>query len=376
MIIMPEENTNNNNSQHPNTSSTDNKIGLSSFYSNISAKKDEKHSLLSQARSALLSDKKDDTPKYIENKMGQNKSDEVKITPLRTYTSDIQSAISTNDISHVQMVMMEAKKQEKLQQLAEQNKATSSLNKKLIVGTIILLACALAVFVGSTIAKKMMSLNEKQSTALIDQSVASIVVYDKILPIEIDSTWGLQALSNTVNALKRRTSFAPEEKITFLPLYLTVGNDSYQQQTLLTPSLFLKQLNTGAPEPLMGALGSQMMLGLYNSRNSITSFLLFDIASYSQAWSSMLEWEEQIPYDIGSLFFTNAEALYGSNLTNLALLNLSFIESKQDNNDIRILLSADKKSLVYYSFIYNNHYLLIARERMVLTEVINRLIAK
>ena len=350
---------------------------FSSFYSKISNKKNkEDNTLIKQAKSSQLPGKTNETG-YVENKFGSNKEMDVKVTPIRTYAADIQSAISTNDISHVQMVMMEAKKQERLKEMAEQNKATSSLNKKLIFGTVGLLACGLLVFVGATIARKMVALNQNVSTTLIPQSMPSIIVYDKIVqPIEMTNDWGLNALTNHINSIKRNERFNADERITFIPFCLANGGEACQPQHLITTQQFFRILRTAASESLISSFGSQMMFGLFNNYNNVTPFLLLPVNSYGQAWSGMLEWEKQMVYDLGSLFFTNAEALGGSNLTNLALLNLQFRESKQDNNDIRILLSAEGRPLIYYSFIYNDHYLLIARDRQVLGEIVNRLIVR
>ena len=128
----------------------------------------------------------------------------------------------------------------------------------------------------------------------------------------------------------------------------------------LDAQTFFKTLDTEAPGSLTRALDKPFMLGAYGE----STFLIFKLVSFENAFAGMLNWEKNLAQDIGPIFSTR-ELLRDIELEPV------FIDVTDRNKDVRAL-EAVGESLLMYSF-FDNDILIITDNIETLRVLVERL---
>lgn len=147
----------------------------------------------------------------------------------------------------------------------------------------------------------------------------------------------------------------------------TTGADLKHIILNTTTSHFLSLLETHAPGNLVRSFKPTFMLGSLGGKR----FMIFDLASFENAFAGMLEWEKDLSQDVGPLFSTSIF------LKNNAPTSV-FEDVVSKNKDVRVLYapiepgSATTTPVLLYTF-FDNKMLIITEDLETLHTILERL---
>jgi hypothetical protein len=134
---------------------------------------------------------------------------------------------------------------------------------------------------------------------------------------------------------------------------------------LMSSERFLSLLESRAPGSLVRAFDPLFMLGIVGKESLRPStFIIFKLESFENAFAGMLDWEESIAEDIGPIFSTAEILRSGAS-------EIEFRDITTRNKDVRVLEINGQVSLLY-SF-YDNEILIITDNLETMQTLIERL---
>jgi hypothetical protein len=280
---------------------------------------------------------------------------------LRTYTSDMADAIRTDEMSVIKIALAEKEKREQ-EAVYREAEGTSTSKILLIVGGVVLIVAAI---IGSyfLIQKK----KEKEVPIPIPGNQETFITYNANSYIDVTDKYNVMEL---LDAIKQQ-----ENQNTGLikALFLTKKINNVDEQ--LTSNSFLSIIKTSIPGALTRSLSDKFLFGRYSNKNSVNpvdksaTFLVFQTNDYTQAYASMLDWEETMLKDLSILFNINIPESD----------NIVFQKPWKDiivnNKDARVLYNESGEALLYYVFMNKNNFI-ITNSLEALKEIISRLTIK
>ncbi len=209
---------------------------------------------------------------------------------IRTYQADVADAVNNEKASVVTIAIAEAKKRERDVQF-EQDSTFSGKNMYLIGLSIFLIVAGIGLSLFFYL---------KQSGGAVTTKVVS---ENPLLIIDSTKNFDITALQHDkilgLLETERATSPAKAGSIEEITLSALTGTE----QKKLNTGDFLTTLSQSVPDALIRALDPHFVFGLHLFRKN-EPFLILTVNSYQSAFANMLEWEEQMFYDFGSLFLT------------------------------------------------------------------------
>lgn len=330
---------------------------------------------------------------------------------IHTYQSDIANAIKNDNVSMIKIALAEKKRNEGKpgfdSVLEQENKVSRYYIAAGIVGVFVilgLLSVYLYVKNKESNEQAVEIAKAKVPALLYTESESTIDTTDKD-PYEIFRE--ILVEKNGIMDLGTMKAMIPT---------ISAGTTT----VALTTSDFFTVINARTPDLLVRALESNFLLGVYSYNNPRDVFAIFKVNSYDPAFAGMLEWETNIPSDVGELFinkktttnvkdaimgtssdqkvtgsedFNPLEALLGTNNSNTSTSTeetpaaipdepkretVSFINSDKfidkvvENKDARVLTSSNGEAKMLYTFL-DKRTLVIATSDKVLKEIIFRL---
>jgi hypothetical protein len=272
---------------------------------------------------------------------------------LRTYASDMAEAVRTNEMSVVKIAMAEKKKQE---QNYENFSPTSGKNLFFTYASIFLIVCAVGV-AGYFFFKNR---NIIPKVATNNNEIKSIVYSDDSKGFDVTGV-SKEGLGQTIKNEVVKPTSAPGDIIN-LYFSQTINAKRY----LLDSESFLNMLGSSAPGSFIRSIGKEFMLGIHQAQKP-EPFLVFTVNSYENAFSGMLEWEKKI---MDNFFLMYNISIGGDQAY---LLTKKFEDKVVQNQDVRVLNDIKGDSVLLYSFIGNNKYLVITTNEITLVEIMARL---
>lgn len=296
----------------------------------------------------------------------------ILIKSLRTFQGDLADAIKNQNASIVTVAIAEKKKQEKEEVAPKITSQEKNHTGAVIISSIVLVLLGVAA-IGTFVYLEYQAPPVTQGEEKRD----IIVPYNEKTTINIDGS-NKDSLVATLFSKSQEASIK-ENEIFYIEL-TTQSLDG--RESVITTKKFFDLLKTKAPPALIRSFGSKFMFGAY-AKNSNISFLLIELDSFDNAFKGMLEWEETIYKDIGSLFARGALKVTetsGENSTTTRILNTdepqkTFEDITLRNKDARILKNIRGETILMYSFL-DNKTLLITGNDEVLKEMINKLASK
>ncbi|MDP2652157.1 MAG: hypothetical protein Q8O94_03405 [bacterium] len=159
----------------------------------------------------------------------------------------------------------------------------------------------------------------------------------------------------------------------------TTGNNIFPALKVSAPDILLRNLN---------AVGS--MAGVINVADNQSPFFILSVISYSDTFSGMLSWEEEMLRDLSALFppypipiqATSTVATTTPKVktkvatttvaTTTPTIALGFRDEVVSNHDVRVYRDAKGRSLLLYGY-WNQATLVIARDLPAFIEILQRL---
>ncbi len=305
---------------------------------------------------------------------------------IRTYQSDISSAVKNDNVTMIKIALAEKKRQDKMgsmDQIAQENK---NIKFTVIISAVVLLfvglvATALYVFIKSP--------SIPLGTPTATNPNPSIIYAEENTFINIDD--------RTAQEIVRLTQIEKTKEIDLGSLkYILYTTGIGTSSRPITTGEFFDATNSRVTSALVRSLKSNFMLGIY-AKNPYESFAIFNVDFYDGAFAEMLKWESTLERDLGGIFIStenlqrintaNSTSDSGENneggttsvSTSTNLIDASFtrnvfVDKVIENKDSRALVDSEGSILMLYTFV-DKETLVIATSDKTLREVLFRLTA-
>jgi hypothetical protein len=275
------------------------------------------------------------------------------IAPMRTFSSDLANAIREKGGSVVRIAIAE---EEKHRRAFEESSIRSKKNQAFTALGIFLVTAAIGILVWSYIQKQKpdasipVNSNPVQTSLITFDGTQLLDITDMQLPEIYSAIAGIVATPNLQPG-----------QVKDIVLAETVGG----MRTQLSAPRLLEVMKTHAPDILTSALAQDFMLGTY-LYNTDSLFLIIHGTAHDFLQSGMLAWEPYLFEDLTPLFNINT-----SGFTKDQLQDMPFSDTVVQNRNARAVFGADKKPILYYSFIDQNT-ILVTTDTKTLAEVVRR----
>ncbi|NCU28513.1 MAG: hypothetical protein EOM85_02475 [Candidatus Moranbacteria bacterium] len=294
----------------------------------------------------------------MENNSEQKNSSQLKT--VRTYSTDMAEAVRENEATVIKIAMAEKERQEQ-EDLYKKAEGTKTSKILFFVGGIILIG--LAIF-GLLFIQNKNKIKEEQSTTE-KQKIGTYINYDNALFIDASD------IANIINLTSVLRSHEPEEKDGVNAIFLTEQVDE-KNTSLINKDDFISISGITAPTSLTRSLSSSFLLGKYRGGASIggsSTFLIFGVNDYNQAYASMLDWEKSMFKDLFILFDI---AISDSDS---ALFEKDWKDLIVNNKDTRVLYAENGEGILFYSFV-NKNILVITKDIETMKKLITAVTVK
>ncbi len=285
------------------------------------------------------------------------KNPEQHFQTLRTYEGDVAEAVTTNKASTISIALAEARKKEG----QKVEKAEGALNLK---NTFILIAGILLIG-GGIFAAIFFYGKVKQQTPIVTLPASpTLLVVDREKSIDVTTLSGDQILSQILTE-KTSTDLAPNlfEAVTFFKTSSTSKTD-------LTAEEFLQAIAPSAPTELFRSLRPDFSFGFHIYGNH-EPFLILETDSYQNAFAAMLQFEENLPDELGGIFLAST-----ASGTTPAFRATNFKDMVIQNHDARVLTDANTGEISFlYTFLDKNTLVMTTNETT-LSQIIERIHSK
>lgn len=294
----------------------------------------------------------------IPNKTNENKS------IIRTFKSDVESAILTNHLSSINIAIAEnQKKQEqlKIEETAPEIRNSFSKGKIIIfISTILILAGVLALGVTFIFNR------QNSRTDLPVQELPSLITTeykDELNASLLPKNKFASTLGSKINDIQ-----IPVNNL-YNP-YITTGTSTNRR--LITATEFTALMNFKMPDIIKRTLLPDFMVGMYAFGKNLP-FLILKSSYFENAYAGMFEWEKYLEKDFQVLFRFSGYENAGKLLEELTPTNQrKFEDAVIINKDVRVLKNAEGEMTLLYGII-DKETIVITVSDTAFKEVINRL---
>ena len=119
--------------------------------------------------------------------------------------------------------------------------------------------------------------------------------------------------------------------------------------TPVSAGRFAALFSNTIPTWLVRSFKPEYMVGMYSNNNVWQPFMIFKLASYDNAYSGMLKWEETMQSDFSGFIIPSADTSSSTPFIN-PVIKTGFRDVIIKNKDIRALQDGSGRRLILYSF--------------------------
>ena len=358
---MPPEQTKNNNISNFEPI----KIGLDPIFNTVSTKKQDPEQNIGGAYGIL------NNQKYIPNQPNiptPSKPEGDKETNskslVRTYKSDLETAIATNHLSSINIAIAES---ERAHSQTETSKEAGSFLSNYSKNKTIIFVSILLIVVG-IIGISIIFITGKQNSNSVPQvqELPSLITTEYKEELNINSVPKaklIMILSNKINSTQITLNNIDN-------IYLTTGTSSGRR--LLTSTEFVSLMDFRMPDIMKRSLLQNYMVGMFFFGKDMP-FLIFKTSSFDNSYAGMLNWEPNLETDLRSLFrLPGYENLEGTLVELAPEAVKKFEDGVIVNKDVRILKGNDGKIILLYGII-DKQTIIITTTDTVFKEIVARI---
>ncbi len=283
----------------------------------------------------------------------ERKIENAESSPIRTYKDDVAHQIAKNTMSVAQIAMAEAKRREKEAGLDKADVVETRFTTALIIAIALLIIGAAGVF-GYILFFR----TNAPSTPAVTKA-QPLIIPDTDKKLDVTNMTRASLIESLQHEVVSDNS--PLGSITAVTFVQNGGT----ALKAVSPDTFMKTLSFHIPDPLDRSFVGAFYFGVHAFRTNVP-FLLLQVDSYQTALGGMIDWEKDMPYDLGELFFTDAarKDIQGS--------GAEFKDAIVANKDARILSNpANGETILAYTFI-DKSILVIATNEFTLKELAER----
>lgn len=294
----------------------------------------------------------------------QQKADGEKLETIRTFAGDVEKIIKEG--GSLEKIAL-AEEEKRLRRggagdaLGESD--PSSFQKKLVVWTSLIL-----VFLGLTAIAVFIFIAKTK-----DGRPVPLETETPLLTTEKEKAFSLSGLSRDeiIRALVLERDHA-RNNLGSVENFLLIEKTAEEVRPVSIAS-FLEKLDARAPAELVRSLKDRFALGLHSLLKN-EPFLILKVSYYQNAFAAMLDWENDLEYDLGPIFIPPEQRSEASTTAEVIGKQHVFSDAVLQNYDARVLQTADGETLMLYSFI-NTNTLVVTTNPDTLVEISRRALA-
>ena len=316
------------------------------------------------------------------------------IRPLRTYEDDVKNAVQKDGITTSRILLAEQQKRQVEQEDFEENSPKSESNIVKISASIILILLGIGVVGGGAyyyIQKKAADVPQ-QVTILTSNNFLDT---EEIVKINVANKTNREVVGEIRKTMSSSGDMKEDtlKEIKLTKTVITTENGKeFSDEVNLNTEEFMNILEAREPDALTRSLDSKFLLGIHKTKAGVEPFILFRTNDYEISYAKMLEWEWVLVPDIQDIFYKNLgssqafikyeedfndnvplvidKPLEGSTTPEIVPTFESgtstapkyeyrnFKDLILANRDTRSIVSADDKTLFFYSFIDRKNIIL------------------
>ncbi len=264
----------------------------------------------------------------------------IRLKSLRTYEGDVAEAISETGASISTIAVAEQKRKIEEPEMAPSiGESPDSGIKNKIFGFVGVTLLVLSFLIIGGIYYTISQNNKKIDVA----KQTTLITFSQHTDLPIDNLTS----ESFAEAIRQKTKEFTQPVNSILYLSLSKNGTS-------TPSIneVIPLIDPQTPGLLTRSLGSKYMLGVY-SFNTNEPFIILTTQNYPQTYAGMLDWEQSMIRNLGGIFNFS---LYASTTP------LAFQDEEIRNKDVRILKNENQKTVLLYSFLDRNTFIITSNE--------------
>ncbi len=278
----------------------------------------------------------------------------IHVSPVRSFSSDLASAIREKGGSVVRIAIAE---DEKHRREREENSVSSKKNIAFILGTMLIVVGALGFLVYAFVYKQ--KENQPVVVQTEDTRSAGIISTEDAELVNIKEMKAADVIFK-INAIVTTPNLQPG---TIKDIIIVSGEGT--EAARLPGNQFLNIIGSHTPDTLLRSLNPQYQIGVYNYSGSHL-FLILKGSAHDYLLAGMIDWEKKLFNDMVPLF-----AIDTTSLSESELQSMPFRDFIIQNQDTRAVIGKDGTPLLFYSFI-DPKTIVIATDSKTLGEVIRR----
>jgi len=285
---------------------------------------------------------------------------------IRTFKGDIESAVSTNHLSSINIAIAENEKMHSQIQAGAAEPVAApasdySLNKILIFISIILIVIGvigvLLIFVIGT---------DNSSPVIQAQNLPALITTefkDELNTSQITKDKFTTALSNKLNDSQITVN-------TFYNTYITSGTSTSLR--LITTAEFIPLVNFTVPDIIKRTFLPDFMVGMYSFGKNFP-FIILKTSSFENTFAGMLAWEKDLEGDFKIIFRLPGYSSTGGLRAELTPTTAKkFVDGVIVNKDVRMLKDTSGQIIFLYGII-DKETVVFTISDIAFKEIVNRL---
>lgn len=233
-----------------------------------------------------------------EGKLTKRDPNEVKLINLRTYEDDIKFAVKNQDMTKARMLMAEQKLKDENKEISEEGSIKKPRNKIFLLASFLLIVAS----IGTGGYFFFISKNNPLSIIRPELQIIKPEFIDVDISTEIVFVGRFRKNITDEMSGVLETPFEAG-KVREILLTKEISVDEITKKATISSEEFVKFLETNAPDYFIRSLGKDFMFGVYSKSDTENEpFLLFKIDNFQNAFSGMLDWENQMTKDLSIIF--------------------------------------------------------------------------
>ena len=284
-----------------------------------------------------------------------------KTSSIRTYVSDIAKLVK-DGISLADIALSEQGKRfssTTQQKIKNKEKERDRKNRLILFSTLIFIILGILVMVGLLFIPK-----DKEDLAE-EVEIPSIISSNSTEEIFLKDLNRVKLLK-TIN-LRRVSVEIPLGAV--VNLYITTPEG--ESKRILGAQDFFNVIDANIKPAFSRSLKSEFILGAH-SFDGNQGFLLFQVESFNNAFSGILDWEKTMLDDLWPMFYSQKPDVSLGDESTIGAFQKNFQDIIVKNKDARILEDKNGETALIYSFPDRDH-LIITIEKSTLIEIFERL---
>lgn len=312
-------------------------------------------------RQAQEANKAPETPKPVE-RIGENQSLTNQSAILHTFTQDVESLVKDRKVSMVRAVALEADKDPRMAQFAQEPAHKISANSLLM-----LLAGLCAVFAVGILGVTfyIRTINAQQKAVEIPKARydASLIFFEHSQPFDVTDLESYELIGGLAHL--RDTVPSSLGSMTSIDMYETAFDPVTNRRaaSALTLPTFITNSKFNLPDQLSRALSGNYMVVVHQGEKP-TPIMLLQASEPDAAFAGMLRWEKNMA--------SNLSPLFPLGTLTLAEAPPEFSDLSFNNIDARVLYDGNQNIVVLYALLERN-VVAITNSLVTMQEVASRL---